>query len=64
MKKCDVCNTIMIEDTNLHTDVVGGVSFEEQIYLTYADEENGTKPIFGGNLKLEFVLNVEKLNYM
>ena len=35
MKKCDVCNTIMIEDTNLHTDVVGGVSFEEQIYLTY-----------------------------
>ena len=28
---------------------LGGVSFEEQIYLTYADEENGTKPIFGGN---------------
>ena len=49
MKKCDVCNTIMIEDTELHTDYVGGVSFEEQIYLTYADEENGTKSIFGGN---------------
>ena len=47
MKKCSDCNTIMIEDTDLHTDYVGGVSFEEQIYLTYRDEENGTKSLIG-----------------
>lgn len=29
MKKCSECNTEMIEDTSLHTDYVGGVSFEE-----------------------------------
>lgn len=49
MKKCNNCNTIMIDDTNLHTDFVGGVNFEEQIYLTYNDEGNGAKPLFGGN---------------
>ena len=49
MKKCTDCNVIMIEDTNLHTDYVGGVKFEEQIYLTYGDEQNGTKPLFGSN---------------
>ena len=29
MKMCSDCNIPMIEDTNLHTDYVGGVSFEE-----------------------------------
>ena len=47
MKKCSDCSTIMIEDNNLHTDFVGGTSFESQIYLTYNDEENGTKTLFG-----------------
>ena len=37
MKKCNECNVEMIEDTNLHTDYVGGVSFEEQIYLSYTN---------------------------
>ncbi|MBQ1495872.1 MAG: hypothetical protein IIZ40_00765 [Bacilli bacterium] len=44
--KCTNCNIEMIEDTNLHTDYVGGVSFEEQIFLDYPDEENGTKLLF------------------
>ena len=46
MKKCSDCNIDMVEQTNLHTDYVGGVKFEEQIYLDYEDEENGTKPLF------------------
>ena len=46
MKMCSDCNIPMIEDTNLHTDYVGGVSFEEQIYLDYNDEINGTKMLF------------------
>ena len=46
MKKCNDCNIMMIDETNLHTDFVGGVSFDEQIYLTYDDEENGNKPLF------------------
>ena len=33
MKKCDNCNIEMIENTNLHTDYVGGVKFEEQVFL-------------------------------
>lgn len=48
MKKCNDCSTVMIEDVNMHTNYVGGVSFEEQIYLTYYDEENGEKPLLGG----------------
>ena len=48
MKKCSDCNTIMVEDTNLHTHYVGGVSYEKQIYLTYEDEENGKKSLIGG----------------
>lgn len=39
MKKCSDCNAEMIEDVNLHTDYVGGVSFEEQIFVTH-DEAN------------------------
>lgn len=43
MKKCSDCNIEMIEDTNLHTDYVGGASFEEQIFLTtYDKSESGT----------------------
>ena len=47
MKKCKDCNIEMIEDTNLHTDYVGGVSYEEQIFLDYNDEINGSKVLFG-----------------
>ena len=47
MKKCSDCNTIMEEDAELHTDYVGGISFEEQIYLTYADEKYGNEPLLG-----------------
>ena len=46
MKKCNDCNIEMIEGDSLHTNYVGGVSFEEQIYLDYEDEENGTKMLF------------------
>ena len=46
MKICNDCNVVMIEDTSLHTDYVGGVSFEEQIYLDYNDEINGSKMLF------------------
>jgi len=46
MKKCNDCNVMMIEDTNLHTDYVGGVSFEEQVFLDYNDEINGSKVLF------------------
>ena len=45
MKKCSDCNIEMIEDTNLHTDYVGGVSFEERIYLTTYDRTETTKTI-------------------
>ena len=51
MKKCSDCNIDMVEQTNLHTDYVGGVKFEEQIYLDYEDEENGTKPLFSNTKK-------------
>lgn len=47
MKKCNDCNVEMIEKTNLHTDYVGGVRFEEQIFLDYDDELHGIKPLFG-----------------
>ncbi len=47
MKKCNDCNIEMIEDASLHTDYVGGVSFEEQIYVDYEDEENGHKMLLG-----------------
>ena len=33
MKKCSDCDVIMIGETDLHTDYIGGIRFEEQIYL-------------------------------
>lgn len=47
MKKCSECNIEMINGESLHTDYVGGASFEEQIFVDYVDEENGTKMLFG-----------------
>ncbi len=47
MVKCERCNVEMIEETNLHTDYVGGVSFEEQIYLTYVNGKTVSKGLFG-----------------
>lgn len=49
MKKCNDCGVEMIEDTNLHTDYVGGVSFDEQIYVDYKDEVNGTKMLLSND---------------
>ena len=43
MKQCSDCKVDMIEDTSIHTDYVGGTSFDERIYLDYEDEEHGTK---------------------
>lgn len=47
MKKCSECNIEMIEDTNLHTDYVGGVSFDEQIYLSFVNGTIKRKSLFG-----------------
>ena len=47
MKKCNDCEVEMIEKTNLHTDYVGGVSFEEQIYLDFINGTTLSKGIFG-----------------
>ena len=47
MKKCNDCNVEMIDGNNLHTDYVGGQTFEEQIFLDYDDEEHGSKVLFG-----------------
>jgi len=47
MKKCNECNVEMIKNTNLHTDYVGGVSFEEQIYLSFVNGVDKVKNIFG-----------------
>lgn len=47
MKKCSDCNIEMLEDTNLHTDYVGGTSFEERLYLTTYDRSVKTKNILG-----------------
>ena len=47
MKKCENCNIEMIENTNLHTDYVGGVTYEEQIYLSYVNGTTISKNIFG-----------------
>lgn len=49
MKKCNDCNVAMIEETNLHTDYVGGVLFKEQLFLDYNDEINGSKGLFNNN---------------
>lgn len=49
MKICKDCNIEMIEGKNLHTDYVGGVKYEEQIFLDYEDEKNGYKELFGDN---------------
>lgn len=46
MKQCSDCKVDMIEEASIHTDYVGGASFEERIYLDYTDEENGTKMLF------------------
>jgi ssDNA-binding Zn-finger/Zn-ribbon topoisomerase 1 len=51
MKKCSDCNVEMIEKTNLHTDYVGGTRIEEEIYLDYADEENGFNVLFSNEKK-------------
>ncbi len=47
MKKCSECNIEMIENTNLHTDYVGGVMFEEQIFLSFHNSAGkfGTKRV-------------------
>lgn len=37
----------MIECSSLHTSYVGGVKFEEQIFLDYEDQQNGIKMLFG-----------------
>ena len=37
----------MIECSSLHTNYVGGVKFEEQIFLDYEDQQNGIKMLFG-----------------
>lgn len=47
MKKCKECNVEMIECSSLHTNYVGGVKFEEQIFLDYEDQQNGIKMLFG-----------------
>lgn len=46
MKKCKDCNVEMIECSSLHTNYVGGVKFEEQIFLDYEDEKNGINMLF------------------
>lgn len=33
MVKCERCNVEMKEDTEIHTDFVGGYRFEDQIYI-------------------------------
>lgn len=47
MIKCERCNVEMKEDASIHTDYVGGYSFEEQIYITYNDGSVITKNVFG-----------------
>lgn len=47
MKKCNDCNIEMIENTNLHTDYVGGIDYEEQIYIDYTHGEKPVKSLFG-----------------
>lgn len=47
MKKCNECSVEMIEDTSLHTDYVGGVRFEEQIYLSYVNGKEIVRNVFG-----------------
>lgn len=49
MKKCSECNIEMIEETNLHTDFVGGYKMEEKIYLSYSNNKEVRKNIFGIN---------------
>lgn len=47
MKKCNDCNIEMIENTDLHTDYVGGIDYEEQIYVDYSQGEKDVKSLFG-----------------
>lgn len=47
MKKCNECGIEMIDDTNLHTDYVGGISFEEQIFLSYVNGSTKVTTMFG-----------------
>lgn len=58
MKKCENCNIEMVENTDLHTDSVGGVNFEEQIYLSYISGTTTSKNIFGKEREKE--INVTK----
>ena len=46
MKICNDCNVEMINSKNLHTGYVGGVNFEEEIFLDYKNEEHGSKLLF------------------
>lgn len=48
MKKCSDCNTLMIENGVIHTNYVGGVSLQEQIYVDYEDEVNGVESLLDG----------------
>lgn len=47
MKKCSDCDVIMIGETDLHTDYIGGARFDEQIYLDL--EKNIKVPIEGSD---------------
>ncbi len=56
MKKCNDCNVEMIDNTNIHTDYVGGIDYEEQIYVDYTQGENAVKSFFGaGNRTIKRV---------
>ena len=54
MKKCSDCDVLMIEDTSLHTDYVGGASFDERIYLSYTNPDK-SKGLFGWYNSIERV---------
>ena len=47
VKKCSDCDVIMIGETDLHTDYIGGARFDEQIYLDL--EKNIKVPIEGSD---------------
>lgn len=47
MVKCKYCNIDMNENTDLHTNFVGGAAFEEQVFLTYPNDKEENKRVFG-----------------
>ncbi len=53
MKKCESCQAEMLEDVNLHTDYVGGYSFEEEIFVTYVTGSHFGKDLFGREREVE-----------